>query len=479
MQKKAFVSKVFQMSSVMLFLNISGICYSIFISKKAGAAAIGMFHLCMSVYSLAQVISISGIGLTATRLLSDMPLSLASRCADGIVVKCIKMCLVPSVLAGLTLFYTADFLAENVLFDPRCAFCLKILAPTLCCVAASSVINGYFTAFGKIKSISAGKFVSDASLWATTIVLLERYPSERTYIPVVIGFSVSFIVQTVCDMLIWSKSRTHLYCHNATDYKSIIRLCAPIALGSYLRTGLTGAENILIPSMLALFGIKNPVASYGIIKGMTMPILMFPMVFTGAFTTLIVPEIARRRSLGYKNGIKYISSMSVEYILKFAFFVSAVFFKWHKSIALSFFDEPDSWLYMGFLFALPVFLFLDSVVDSILKGLDEQVASLKINIIDSFFRVVFIVVFVPRWGMIMYIVIMYISEIVNLSFSYLKLKKASGIIFPLKKSVFEPILAVVLSFLLLRIFSGLGLWSEICLFGFFYIVSLSILARVD
>ena len=73
MQKKAFVSKVFQMSSVMLIMNISNICYSIFVSKRAGAAGIGMFHLVMSIYSLAVTISVSGIGLTSTRLISDMP----------------------------------------------------------------------------------------------------------------------------------------------------------------------------------------------------------------------------------------------------------------------------------------------------------------------------------------------------------------------------------------------------------------------
>lgn len=478
MQKKIFISKVFQMSFAMFFLNISNVCYSIFMSKKAGAEGIGMFHLVMSVYSLLQVIAISGIGLTATRLLSDMPLSMARSCADGIVVKCIRVCLVPAVLAGTCLFLFSDIISEKILFDNRCSLCLKILSPTLICVATSSVINGYFTAFGMIRSLSFGRLLSDGAVWIVTLYLLNKFPKSQTYIPVVIGFSSGLVVQTMSDYTIWRKSRTNLYCHSSTDYKSIIRLCTPIALGSYLRTGLTGAENVLIPAMLSIFGTINPVASYGIIKGMTMPILMFPMVFISAFTSLIVPEIARRRSQGYKNGIRYISSLSVQYILRFAIFISAVFLKWNYGIVHTFFDESDASLYLKLLSFLPIFLFLDSVVDSLLKGMDEQVATLKINVADSFCRVILTAVLIPRFGMVSYIVIMYMSEIVNLFFSYLKLKKVTDLSFPFKNGILTPLVSAFVGEVLLRFAPPLGIWGDICFFACLYIVLLSFISKI-
>ena len=476
MQKKVFVSKVFQMSSAMLFLNISNICYNIFISKKAGAAGIGMFHLVMSIYSLAVTISVSGIGLTATRLISDMPSPLARSCADDIVLKCMKVCLVPASFASLVLFGASDYIATKLLYNPQCSICLKILSPSLVFTAISSVINGYFTAFGRVKSMAFGRIISDAGVWSMTLMLLGTFTDSRTYMAVVISFSTGVILQSICDVFIWKKSRNSLYCHGGADYKSILGLCAPLAVGSYLRTGLTSAENILIPAMLSAYGVANSVASYGIIKGMTLPILMFPAVFTGAFTSLIVPEVARRRSLGYKNGIKYISSLSVEYMLKFAFFVSAVYIRWHEEISQSFFTEPDVSKYLHMLCLLPVFLFFDSIVDSVLKGMDEQVASLRINIVDSFCRVLCIVIFVPRLGMIAYIGIMYMSEIINLTFSYIKLKKVSKLSFPAKKGVFVPVLALAVSSIATKPLPQLGLWGDICLFAAFYIASVYLLS---
>lgn len=479
MKKKVFISKVFQMSFAMLFLNISNICYNIFISKKAGAAGIGMFHLVMSIYSLAVTISVSGIGLTATRLISDMPSPLARSCADNIVVKCMKVCLVPAGIASVVLFCASDYIAARLLYNPQCSICLKILSPSLIFTAISSVINGYFTAFGRIKSMAFGRIVSDAGVWTGTLLLLGTFSGNRTYMAVVISFSLGIILQSICDITIWRKSQSSLYCNGGADYKSILGLCAPLAVGSYLRCGLTSAENILIPAMLTAHGVANSVASYGIIKGMTLPILMFPAVFTGAFTSLIVPEVARRRSLGYKNGIKYISSLSIEYMLKFAFFVSAVYIRWHTQISQRFFSESDVSRYLHMLSILPVFLFFDSIVDSVLKGMDEQVASLKINIVDSFCRVLCIVVFVPRLGMAAYIGIMYLSEIINLLFSYVKLKKISNLSFPLKKGVIVPLVALALSTIAAKPMPQLGLWGDICLFAAFYIASVYFLSAVN
>ena len=478
MQKKVFISKVFKMSFVMLLLNISNICYNIYVSSRAGAEGIGMFHLVMSVYSLSLTVSISGIGLTCTRLIADMPSSLAFKCADAIVVKCIKLILVPASLACFVLFFFSNFIASKILSNPVCGICLRLLAPTLLCVSVSSVINGYFTSFGKIGSIGLAKVFSESAIWFTSFFLLKIYPPEKTYMAVVASICAGVGAECLCNIFLWRRSRSFLYCSNGADYKEILKLCTPIAVGSYLRTGLTSAENILIPSMLSLFGSAAPLASYGIIKGMTLPIVMFPTVFTAAFTSLIVPEIARRRSMGYKNGIRYISSLSVEYILKFAFLVSAIFFKWHNQISSSFFNEPDSGLYLGFLFVFPIFLFCDSVVDSILKGMDEQLASLKINIIDSVCRVISIIIFIPRFGMIAYIAIMYLSEIINWLFSYIKLKKVAGLKFPIKRGLVQPFLSALVALGVTSYLPMISVWSGICFFSAAYIAVLSIVSAI-
>ena len=87
----------------------------------------------------------------------------------------------------------------------------------------------------------------------------------------------------------------------------------------------------------------------------------------------------------------------------------------------------------------------DSVVDSLLKGLNEQVYSLKINIIDSMLRVILVWVAVPQVGIHGYIGILYASEIINLGFSYARLRKSIGIKFPLTNGILIPCVAMLSS----------------------------------
>lgn len=478
MRKKAFVSKVFQMSTVMLFLNISNIFYNMYVSKRAGAEGIGTFHLVMSVFSLAVTVSVSGIGLTATRLVADMPSSLKNKCAGSVSSKCLKLVCIPAGLCTVFVFLSAEFLATKFLKNPQCAICLKILSATLLPMGFSAVITGYFTAFGRVGAISCAKAVSEAVTWLSTLILLRVYPNSKTYMAVVISLSMGIFSECLCLVILRRRTLNFLYCKNGADYKSIIKLCAPIAIGSYLRTGLSSAENLLIPSMLAIFGVANPVAQYGIIKGMTMPLLLFPFVFVGAFSSLIVPEIASRRIMEYKNGIRHISSLSVEYILKFGFFISAIFFKWHSFLGIKFFGEPDVGKYLGFLFIFPVLYFCDSVVDSVLKGMDQQVATLRINVIDSLCRVGCTLVFIPVFGMVAYIGILYLSELINLVFSYKKLKKVSQMRFPVKKGIVVPISSAFVAVAVTGLLNFLNPWAGMCAMGAVYLLGIEIFNKI-
>jgi len=71
-------------------------------------------------------------------------------------------------------------------------------------------------------------------------------------------------------------------------------------------------------------------------------------------------------------------------------------------------------------------MYLDTVIDGMLKGLNQQMSSLKYNICDSLLRVAMILCIVPFWGSVGYIAMLYISELFNLFLSYRRLAKVSG-----------------------------------------------------
>ena len=66
-------------------------------------------------------------------------------------------------------------------------------------------------------------------------------------------------------------------------------------------------------------------------------------------------------------------------------------------------------------------IYLDLVIDNILKGLDAQVSVVFINIADCLVTISFIYFVVPVLGFLGYILAIFVSEIFNVILSLLKL----------------------------------------------------------
>jgi len=470
MHKKVFFSKVLQMALIMAVFNISNLCFGIFVSNRLGAEQTGLFHLIMNVQSIGISLSVSGMSLTATRLLSDMARERALICSDHIVGKCLRICLATSVSAAAVMMCASDFIASSLLARPDATPMLRALAPALVCVAVSAVLGGYFTAFGKVGAIGTGRLMGEAASWI--YIAFAACSADRCIecTDVVAANVAAALVQCFCDVWLWRKSaRTHGSQKSSVTTRHVIALCAPLAIGSYLRTGLSSAENLLIPSRLGASGVADSLAQYGIIKGMSMPVLFFPSVAVGAFVSLIVPEIARRRAQCRPNSIRYISVLSAQYILRFGFLVSAIFFVWSDEICGYVYSRAEAGVYLRMLSVLPLFMFFDSACDAILKGLDEQVFGLKVNIADAAMRVLLILLCVPIWGIRGYIYILYTSEILNLALSYWRLKKITALRFPLAKAVMIPLFAIWCSLGAVNLIGASNALSQILIFAAAYI----------
>ena len=93
--------------------------------------------------------------------------------------------------------------------------------------------------------------------------------------------------------------------------KRILRITIPVALTSYLRSGLSTVKQLIIPYSLQKSGMNssNSLIAYGIVNGMAMPIIMFPVSLVISFSTLLVPEFSRCYTQEKYSKIKVISAI--------------------------------------------------------------------------------------------------------------------------------------------------------------------------
>ena len=75
--------------------------------------------------------------------------------------------------------------------------------------------------------------------------------------------------------------------------------------------------------------------------------------------------------------------------------------------------SKETSIYVKILAPMLIVTYLDTIVDSIVRGIDEQVSVMKVNILDLFISIFLIYFMLPKIGIIGYILVIYISEFLN------------------------------------------------------------------
>ena len=102
---------------------------------------------------------------------------------------------------------------------------------------------------------------------------------------------------------------------------------------------------------------------------------------------------------------------------------SIILFVFSDRISLFLYKDLTASIYIKLLAPLATFIYIDTIVDSILRGLDAQVGVMIINILDLVISTSFIYFVVPKLGIIGYIISIYLSEIFNFISSLFQLIK--------------------------------------------------------
>ena len=68
-------------------------------------------------------------------------------------------------------------------------------------------------------------------------------------------------------------------------------------------------------------------------------------------------------------------------------------------------------------------MYLDTVTDSLLKGMGEQIYTMNVNIADAAVSVILVRLLVPKFGIFGYIAVLYFAEIFNFALSAARLMK--------------------------------------------------------
>lgn len=453
---KKYLANGILMTAVALMLRGIALSFNVYISNKIGAEALGLYTLLGSVYSFALTLATSGINLTTTRLISDALGEKDSAQLRRAASRCVMYALSFGILASLLLFSLAEPLGVRILKDARTVSSLRLLSLTLPLIAVSSVFNGYFTAVRRVYKNAAVQISEQLIHIAACVLLLELIfgrDMESSCIALVLGGAVSEISSFLISLILYIRDKKKhvkgaLYsppCAKIT--KKMLSIALPLAFSAYFRSALLSIEHILIPAGIEKSGVGRSQAliDYGTLQSMVMPVILFPSSIVYSFGGLLIPELAELKIQKNRAEIRYVASRVFHLTLVFAVGVAGIMIFLSQELGYAIYGSADAGKYILTLAPVIPIMYLDSAVDAMLKGLGEQLYSMKINIIDSVCSVFMVWLLIPRIGIYGYILMIIISELFNAGMSIARLLRVSGVKVRIFSWIIKPVFCAVAS----------------------------------
>lgn len=370
--------------------------------------------------------------------------------------KCLLYSLSFGIIAAILLSLFSNFICINLLHGKVSSSLFYIIAISLPFISMSSALNGYFTALRKNgKNAVARIFEQFVKIVSTAYLISLFMPNGLEYacLSLVLGEAISEILSFVFVYILYNfeKRKYNIETNTKVNYmKEIFKITIPVSLTSYIRSGLSSLKQLLIPLRLEKSGINcsTAISTYGLINGMAMPILMFPEVIINSFSGLLVPEFTYYYTRNDHDKISIIISKIFKISLLFSVGVIGVFLFYSDNVSMAIYNNLDISFYLKILCPLLLFMYLDSIVDNILKGLNQELSVMKCNILDLFVSIFCIYFLLPILGSKGYILVIFISELLNSSISIIQLKQITKFKLDLINWILKPFICIFLSYFL-------------------------------
>lgn len=429
------------LTAVNLLLRLVGTSFQVYLSSRIGPAGIGLLQLTLSVGSLAMVAGIAGIR-TATMYITAEELGKGHpRNVRSVLSGCFVYSILCSAAVASVLYFFAPMIARHWIGDSRTVDALRLFAAFLPATCLCSVMTGYFTAANRIGTLAAVEVAEQLCSMAVTMILLTLWAGSdpgRACLCVVFGSALGACLTLMC--LVGLRLREHIAPTEPIPVRSrLLQAAVPLALADVLKSGISTTENLMVPKRLALNPmVDNPLAAFGTVSGMVFPVLMFPACILFGLAELLIPELARCAAAQSRRRIRYLVRRSLKVAMLYGLVFSGLMFLLSEVLCQKLYGSTEAGRYLRLYSLLIPMLYCDALTDAMTKGLGQQKACVRYNILTNALDVLLLYFLLPGYGMDGYFFSFLVTHLLNFLLSLRRLLAITG-----QKPPFHiPVLAV-------------------------------------
>ena len=403
--------------------RLLGFFFRIYLSRKLGATGLGLYQMATSVLGIFMTLISSGLPLTTAKLVSKYEVNNDLTKRNKIVTSSLVIALSLAVASSFLILILKS-LWNIVLTDNRAVEIMFILIPSIIFSAIYAIFRGALWGQSDYFNCGLTELIEQIIRFALTLILLNNitdYFVATKYSAV--AFNITCLISALITIVIYLKKGKLNF--KKGEFREILKSAMPITGVRLANSLVQPLTTLIIPTMLIISGYTQTeaVSSFGVIMGMTFPMLFVPMTLVGSISMVLIPTIS---SMLTKKDY-YSIQKNISNSINISIFISMIFIPLYLSvgnlIGLVLYDNHMSGVLLQLSAVCVLPITMCNLTGSILNALNLEVKSFSNYIIGSLALFVSIIVFTPLIGINSITVSFFISMTLITLLNIQKIKK--------------------------------------------------------
>lgn len=359
-----------------ILTRLLGFFFRIFLSRKLGAEGLGIYQIASSIIGVFMTLVASGLPLTTAKSVAKFHHEKNSLKKDVTTTSACVIAFVASIVSCVVLVLGKDALNFFVKNETATELIL-IMCPAIIFSSVYATFRGALWGQNSFFWVSFTEFLEQ--IVRILLILIFAYKMTDVYTStktVAWTFSLTCLISSVIVIIVYLIKGGKVR-FKTGEYKNILKSASPITGVRIASSFLQPVTALLIPFLLCLVGFSSTdaISCYGVIMGMSFPLLFTPMTVIGSISMVLVPKISVLKANKDFDAI----SKSIDSSIGFSLFLGVLFIPLFLScgdlIGIVLYDNLSAGIYLQLSAVCILPIILNNITSSLLNALDMEVKS--------------------------------------------------------------------------------------------------------
>lgn len=278
-----------------------GFLLQVLLSRAVSAEALGLYRLTLSLQPVLMALTASGFVTACTQLAARGQALGEPTAARRALNTCLRSFFLAFSAVALATLLLAKPIAARLLGNGSTAPAVALLLPLVLLTGTENICKGFFYGVGKVKIPALTELLEPLLRLLAVALLLRRFPPKSAadaLFPILLGMILCELFSALTLTLLLPPAPAPP--KQSALRSSVVAIALPVGANALLGNLMGTWTAALIPRLLTARG-TNPadaLSAFGVLHGMTLPLLSLPMTVVGALFPLLLPKITRAAAVG-------------------------------------------------------------------------------------------------------------------------------------------------------------------------------------